>query len=159
MDLKFKNEDGMFQIRVGAIIQDKGRILFHKGTNEPFYALIGGRCEMFEDTANTIRRELKEELGEKNVKVNALKFVVENFFEMNGYNYHELCFIYTAEFEKDSKYNNMDKFDGIEGKTDLYYEWLPICDIEKYDIKPDFLKDKLKYINNSNIIEHFVIKK
>ena len=39
-----------------------GKILVHRNVNSDHYALIGGRVEIGESSANTIKREIKEEL-------------------------------------------------------------------------------------------------
>lgn len=46
-----------------------GKILLHKDINSNFYALIGGRVEVGESSADTIKREIKEELG-KDIEIN-----------------------------------------------------------------------------------------
>ena len=60
-----------------------GKILVHRNINSGHYALIGGRVEIGENSADTIKREIKEELG-KNIKITGYISTIENFFEMKG---------------------------------------------------------------------------
>ncbi|WP_119068262.1 NUDIX hydrolase [Rubrobacter indicoceani] len=58
-----------------------------------FYVLPGGRVEMGEDSVFALRRGMREEIG-CNVEVGRLPWVVENFFSLEGRNYHEISLIY-----------------------------------------------------------------
>lgn len=50
-----------------------------------------------ENSANTIKREIKEELG-KNIEITGYIATIENFFEMKCSKYHEIMFIHKIEF-------------------------------------------------------------
>ena len=59
--------------------------------------MIGGRVEIGENSENTIKREIKEELG-KDIEITGYLGTIENFFEMKGNKYHEIMFVYKIEF-------------------------------------------------------------
>ena len=115
----------------------------HKNINSDHYALIGGRVEIGESSANTIKREIKEELG-KDVEIIGYISTIENFFEMKGSKYHEIMFVHKIEFanEEDKKIEYTMK--NIEGEDYLQYEWLEMNKIDEYPLLPRAVKDILK---------------
>ena len=52
-----------FNYRIAAVFIDEGHLLVHRAETDPFWALPGGRAEMRELAADTVRREMREELG------------------------------------------------------------------------------------------------
>ena len=62
-----------------------------------FYRPLGGAVEFGESTAETVRRELMEELG-KEVVVKRRLGVLENRFVYDGRPGHEIIFIWQADF-------------------------------------------------------------
>ena len=63
---------------------------------------------------------------------------------MKGSKYHEIMFVYKAEFinEEDKLIQNTIK--NIEGKDYLQYEWLDLDKIDTYNLKPKMMKEILK---------------
>ena len=120
-----------------------GKVLFHRNVNSDYYALIGGRVEIGESSENTIKREIKEELG-KNIEITGYISTIENFFEMKGSKYHEIMFVHKIEFtnEDDKKIEYTMK--NIEGKDYLQYEWIEINKIDEYPLLPRAVKEVLK---------------
>lgn len=155
--LVIKNGDEKFNFRVAAIIFDEKaeKVLIHRKKDHNFWMLPGGRMEMGEDTASGIKRELEEEL-----KINEevqIKLIVEDFFKLNVETYHELCFYYSLNINVD-KYNlnHDDEFSGIEGNNYIF-KWVPVNDLSSYDLRPEFIKDKIKHILISDGLEHIII--
>ena len=143
MDISFNIEDYKLNIRAACIIKHNNKVLFHKTDGMDYHCIIGGRIELGEKSEDTIKREIKEELG-KEIEIKRYAATIENFFNLDGKRYHEYMFIYEAEF-KDEK----DKlFDGtlynIEGKDYMKYYWLDLDKIDTYPIKPKVIKDILK---------------
>src|SRR5574341_2201931 len=87
--ISFRQEGGVFNYRVAAIIVDSGRVLLHRAEVEDFWSLPGGRAEMLEEAEEGLRREMREELEEE-IRVERLVWVCENFFEYLEVSYHEL---------------------------------------------------------------------
>ena len=119
MDITINVEDYKLNVRAAGVIIHNGKILAHKNINSDHYALIGGRVEIGESSANTIKREIKEELG-KDVEITGYISTIENFFEMKGSKYHEIMFVHKIEFanEEDKKIEYTMK--NIEGKDFLH---------------------------------------
>jgi 8-oxo-dGTP pyrophosphatase MutT (NUDIX family) len=89
-----------FTVRAAAIIRRDGHVLLHRGVNDDFWVLPGGRIEFGETAAATIEREMIEELA-RPAKVVALRYVVENFFSHDGFRVHELGYYFDAEITGD----------------------------------------------------------
>ncbi len=55
MDITINVEDYKLNVRAAGVIIHDGKILAHKNINSDHYALIGGRVEIGESSANTIK--------------------------------------------------------------------------------------------------------
>lgn len=143
MDLTIEVEDYKLNVRAAGIIIHNNKVLTHRNLNSNHYTFIGGRVEIGEDSATTVKREIEEELGKK-AEIIEHGGVIENFFEMKGSKYHEILFIHRAEFvnEEDKKIEYTLK--NREGKDYLQYEWIDIDHLDDYPIKPAIIKEILK---------------
>jgi ADP-ribose pyrophosphatase YjhB (NUDIX family) len=146
MDLTIDVEDYKLNIRAAGIIIHNGKFLVHRNVNSDHYALIGGRVAIGEDSATTVIREIKEEMG-KDAEIIGYVSTIENFFEMKGSKYNEIMFVHRVEFkdEEDKKIEYTLK--NIEGREELQYEWLEIDKIDDYNVVPVAIKDVLKENN------------
>ena len=147
-DLTIDLAEGRLNCRAGGIIIHKGKVLFHKNTQDTYYALIGGRVQICESSDDTVIRELKEELG-KEVEITGYIATVENFFNAKGKKYHEILFVHKAEFIDENDKKILETLQNIENDKEnhVQYEWIDINDIDKYDIRPSVIKDVLKSNN------------
>ena len=143
MDLTIDIEDYKLNIRAACIIKHNNKVLLHKSDDKDHYCLIGGRIEIGENSENTIRREIKEELG-KEIDIIGYVSTIENFFTFEGSKYHEYMFVYEAEFKNEKDKLIEDTLCNIEGKDYLKYYWIDLKDIDNVDIKPKAIKDILK---------------
>ena len=98
---------------------------------------------MGEDSKTSLIREMQEELG-LDIKVIGIKAVTENFFVFDDKNYHELQYIYVAEFIDKSLEENKGQFWGTEQKD--IFEWKNIDDLEDINCQPEFLKGLIKEV-------------
>lgn len=143
MDITIDVEDYKLNVRAAGIMIHNGKILAHKDINSDHYALIGGRVEIGENSADTIKREIKEEIG-KEIEITGYIATVENFFKMKGKKYHEIMFVHKIEFINEEDKKIEDTLKNVEGKDYLKYEWLDIEKIDKYPILPSIVKEILK---------------
>lgn len=143
MDLTIQVEDYKLNIRAAGIIIHNGKFLVHRNVNSDHYALIGGRVAIGEDSATTVIREIKEEMG-KDAEIIGYVSTIENFFEMKGSKYHEIMFVHRVEFtdEEDRKIEYTLK--NIEGREELQYEWIDIDKVDEYNVVPKEIKGILK---------------
>lgn len=143
MDLTIDIEDYKLNIRAAGIMIHNGKVLVHRNVNEDHYALIGGRVEIGENSADTVKREISEEIG-KDIEITDYISTIENFFQTKDSKYHEIMFVHKIEFtnEEDKKIEHTLK--NIEGKDYLQYEWLDLNKIDEYPLYPKAIKDILK---------------
>ena len=155
MDLTVELGESVLNVRAAGVIIHNNKVLVHRNMNKEHYALIGGRIEIGENSVDTIKREILEEIG-KEVEVQNCIAVIENFFPMIGKKYHEIMFIHKLEFV-----NQQDKLidytlDNIEGKDYLKYFWL---DLEKID---EVVKKSINFVmadNLDTVFEHALVNK
>ena len=145
MDITIDVDNYKLNVRAAGVMIHNGKILVHRNINSDHYALIGGRVEIGENSADTIKREIKEELG-KNIEITGYISTIENFFELKDLKYHEIMFVYKAEFcdEEDKKIEHA--MENVEegGESDIDYEWIDINDLEKCHLKPQKIIDVIK---------------
>jgi len=152
MDLTFKLEKTCFKYRVGAICKQENKILMIQNEGEDFWYIPGGRVQMLESSETAVKRELREELG-VNVDVKKLLWTAENFFTYDTHQFHEISFYYEVNLlELPAK--GEDTFVLEEDGRRYVFQWVLLERISEYNLKPDFLKDK---VNDLPIhIEHIV---
>lgn len=143
MDITLDVNNYKLNVRAAGVMTHNGKILVHRNVNSDHYALIGGRVEIGENSVDTIKREIKEELG-KDIEIIGYISTIENFFEMKNSKYHEIMFVHKIEFinEDDKKIEYTMK--NIEGKEYLQYEWIEINKIDEYPLVPKVIKSILK---------------
>ena len=143
MDITIDVENYKLNVRAAGIIIHNNKILTHKSINKNHYALIGGRVAIGEDSETTIKREIMEEMG-KEIEITGYVGTIENFFEMNSKNYHEIMFVHRIEFANKEDKHIEHTIKNIEGKEHLTYEWIDLDKIDEYPIKPEVIKQILK---------------
>jgi ADP-ribose pyrophosphatase YjhB (NUDIX family) len=92
---------------------------------ERFYGPPGGGIEFQEYAADTLRREMREELDAELADVEFLG-VIENVFTHRGQPKHEIAFIYRARFADPSFYAQ-DEIMGDEGGEPYPVKWMPLA--------------------------------
>lgn len=154
MDLTIDVEDYKLNVRAAAMIIHNNKLLVHQNINHDHCNLIGGRVEIGEDSAKTIKREVKEELG-KDIDIISYVSTIENFFEKDNKKYHEILFIYKAEFKNEQDKKIEKPLENIEGKDYLKYKWIDLNELDKVKILPTILKD---VINSKSYPIHKIFK-
>ncbi len=147
-------EDGRFNYRVAGILLHAGRVLLHRN-RRGYWALPGGHIEFMEPAAETLRREMREELGVE-VTVERLVWVTEHFFRSReGERVHEMAWYFLMSlpgghplFERSSL------FEGAEGPG-LMFGWYPLAELAALELYPQFLRERLPAIPPA--IEHLVM--
>ncbi|MEN2768549.1 NUDIX hydrolase [Ornithinibacillus xuwenensis] len=143
MDISVQLGEGIFNFRVGVILMNQERVLLHRGENDDFWALPGGRVTMFESTVETAVREIKEEIG-VDVTVNRLLWHTENFFTFDEKAFHEIANYYKVDILNPESINlGHEPFKGIEQGSDLIYQWFPITSLSTINLYPVFLRNEL----------------
>ena len=143
MDLTLDVEEYKLNIRAAGIIIHNHKILTHKNINKDHYCLPGGRVTIGENSEETVKREIFEELG-KPIQVIGYAATIENFFKMQNRKYHEIFFIHQVEFQEEADQKIDITIHNKEGKEYLQYEWLDLERIEQYHLVPECLNQILK---------------
>ena len=112
-----------FQLRACALIRSYAHILVHRAVSDLFWALPGGRVEIYEASAETLAREIEEELG-TDASIGPLRFVIENFFELDGRKAHEIGFYYEVELAQPLPFHDTDTVHrSQDGSAPLEFRW------------------------------------
>lgn len=136
-------DSSRFQFRAGALIRSHGHILIHRNASDAYWALPGGRVEFHEAAAETLAREIEEELG-RSATIGPLRLVIENFFELDGRKCHELGFYYDAELSTPLPFHDSEVVHrSVDGSSELEFRWaLPTAAaLTSFDLKPAPLLD------------------
>lgn len=151
-DLSTMIGDVKLNIRVGVILEYNKKILIEKNKEFDYCVLPGGRIHTLESTEEALIREVKEELGidisEKNLKIFS---IIENFFEKDNKNYHELYYLYKIELDND--YNIKDGFENIDNNDSDFY-WYTREKFKENNILPSILKE---IIDNKDF-KNYIVK-
>lgn len=143
MDITVDVEGQMLNVRTAMCIIHNNKLLTHRNINSNHYAIPGGRIQIGEDSETALKREIKEEMG-KEIEIKGYVTTIENFFEMKNKKYHEIEFVYLAEFKNEEDKKIEDTIKNIEGKDYLQYEWVNINEIDNYPILPKTIKQVIK---------------
>ncbi len=143
MDITVDINDYKLNVRAAGIIIHNDKLLVHKNVNEKYYALLGGRIKIGENSEETIKREILEETG-KEIETTEYISTIENFFEMENEKYHEIIFVYKVEFLNENDKLITDTIPNAEGKEYLHYEWISLNDLDNIDLRPEVIKNILK---------------
>ena len=112
------------------------KLLFSRGYDEvkkqAFLRPLGGHVEFGERGEETIRREMKEELG---CDAHDVKFVsvIENLFTYNGKKGHEIILVYEGKLARESLYRK-NSFTFTEGDRTSIAGWFSRADVEREGI-------------------------
>ena len=142
-DIRLMIEDVKFGARAVGVLKKNNRILFQKRKQDEFWALPGGAIGVTERGRDVVRRELEEEIGLTNVRVERPLWFVEYFFKFDGLNQHQYIIGYLLDIDDDNEVIEKDEIEGIEEGKNIIYKWIPVEEIATANIKPDYLKDKL----------------
>ena len=145
-DLTLDVQGYKLNIRSAGIVIHNGKFLAHKDVNSDYYALLGGRIEIGEDSKTCLKREIQEELG-KDIDITGYISTIENFFSENGVQYHEIMFVHKMEFSDDEDRKIEETIKNVEGNDYLQYEWIDIDHIDDYKVVPKAIKNVLKSNN------------
>jgi 8-oxo-dGTP pyrophosphatase MutT (NUDIX family) len=111
------------------IFLNHDRVLAAEGFDEikkqRFYRPLGGAIEFGENSAQTVCREIKEEIG---AEMRSPRFmgVLENIFTYNGESGHEIVFIYDGELANSDLYS-VNPIPGMEDNgMKIRACWMPL---------------------------------
>jgi 8-oxo-dGTP pyrophosphatase MutT (NUDIX family) len=134
--IAFDIDEHRFHLRAVAVIVEGPRVLLHRLGGDAFWSLPGGRVEAGEDAAQTLRREMLEELDEQ-VAVGEMLGVLENFFVYEGRRYHELGLYFRVALRPGSRLlAGPGPHEGREGDRVLHVDWFDRARLDEIDMRP-----------------------
>ena len=149
MDLTFPCPDGVFNVRVAAVLLHGNKLLAMRDERSPYYYLPGGRVRLGETFEAAVLRECREELDIEAKLVRPL-WLVQSFFteDVSQNRYHELCCYYLIEPEE-SLMSRGDTFMHREREHRQTFTWLPFETLSKTYLYPLFIKEKITALPDS----------
>lgn len=135
-DLTLETAHGYLNIRVGFVVVQDDKVLLHK-SRDGFWFLPGGRITFGEASLDAAYREITEEL-QIQPSVVELAGIIENFFHFGARDFHELMFIYRAQFDHHITPPATD----ISGAP-IESGWMSETELSTIDLKPTLLKERL----------------
>ncbi len=146
-------EEGILNIRVGAIIMRDGKLLMVGNERSDYLYTVGGRIKFGETAEEAIVREVLEETGVK-MEIDRLGFVHENYFYGDaptnlGKLIYEISFYFYMKVPQDFAPIS-ESF--TEDQSREFLKW--VCLDEKIKMYPTFFKTELR--KSSDTVKHFV---
>lgn len=155
MDCTFKTDEGKFNFRVGAIIQNGTKVLMacNPDIDNNLYYSVGGRVMFDESLEHAILREVKEETG-MSAEIERMAFIHENFFNNEeNIHYHEISvYFYIKPTSELLAIKNGHHTTG--GPENEYLKWIDVINSDNPVFYPEFFKTEL--LNSSKGIKHIV---
>src|SRR5262245_45843963 len=138
--IRFDQGARRFNYRVAAVAIHDGSVLLHRADQEPYWTLPGGRAEHGETAEQTIKREMREEL-ESDTHVVRLLWLVENFFDRDGFSYHEIALYFLIRFPENSLPLAARAFERADAGVPFKFEWHPVqaAALQQLPLFPAFL--------------------
>jgi len=150
MMVNFETPVGCFNYRVGAIIIDDEHLLLCRDARSTVWFLPGGRVEMMEASAESLCREMREELA-TDCQVGRLVWLTENFFTLNDRPFHEIGLYYLvalpAESPRHDKRQPLSFREAVGANMEM--QWFRLSDLASIDLRPAFLRDNLTNLPDS----------
>ena len=153
-DMTVSCDDGLINIRVGAIIMQDGKILMVGNERADYLYSVGGRIKFGETAEEAVIREVMEETGVR-MEVDRLGFVHENYFYGDaptnlGKLIYEISFFFYMKVP--DHFAPLSK-SFTEDDSREYLRWVSAEDqIRMY---PDFFRTELSH-PEKNTVKHFV---
>lgn len=147
-DITYSTPEGVFNMRVGAIILQKDKVLLVN--NGLHYYSVGGRVKLHETMEQAVIREVFEETGE-NFEVDRLIWINEGFFTVTGGKYdgerfREISFFFLMKPKLGVEIPNGHDID--EG-TREWLEWVPINQLSNCIVYPEVFKTGLCHLSET----------
>ena len=154
-DLCLKMEEGILNLRVGAIIMKGDKFLMVENDLFDHMYSVGGRIKFGETAQEAVVREVYEETGVK-MEVDRLGFIHENFFPgdslvKRGKIVHEISLFFYMKVPEDFE---PVCYSFTEDGNQEFLKWITVDEPQKYF--PEFFRTEL--LAPSDAVKHFVTR-
>lgn len=152
-DMTVRCDDGLINLRVGAIIMQNGKVLMVGNQRSDYFYSVGGRIQFGETAEEAVIREVLEETGVR-MEVDRLGFIHENYFLGDdptnlGRVIYEVSFYFYMKVPNDFSPTS-GSF--TEDHSKEFLEWVALD--EKRTIYPAFFRTELAH--PSDHVKHVV---
>lgn len=154
--IRFEEGNNCFNYRVAGIAVHENSVLLHRGLADNFWTFPGGRAEFGEPAEQTLKREMKEEIGAE-IEVVRLLWFVENFFTYDGFRYHEIGLFFLMKLPATSRYHDHSgPMPCDEEGSNLIFQWFPLKPdvLASLPLLPSFLQTRLHVLPES--VQHVI---
>jgi len=154
--IRFDQGNNRFNYRVVGVAVHEDFVLLHRAEGDDFWTFPGGRAEFGEPAEQTLRREMREEIG-IDVEVVRLLWFVENFFAYEDRYYHEIALYFLMRLPADCTYlARQGPFQGDEEGVTLTFQWFPRQPevLSGLPLLPSFLQTALQKLPES--VQHVI---
>ncbi len=159
--LSFETPHGQFNYRVAAVIMRESSplsrasgegpgvrardVLLQVIGDQPYWCLPGGRVDFGESGEEAVRREIVEDHG-VDLRIERLRWVVENIYRQRGTRFHEASLYYLASLPEDSpEAAATSPWKTVEEDgTPLLNQWHRVDELEAVNLLPNFLCTRLR---------------
>ena len=124
-----------FNLRVGAVVTRGDEVLLCRAWDEDWWFLPGGRIKINENSLEALKRELAEEIG-SDFRIIRPLVCCENFFDLDGEAFHEICIFYEVEWTGGQVLHQQEVQDVVEVRC-----WMSRHDLLDVDLRPSFIKE------------------
>jgi 8-oxo-dGTP pyrophosphatase MutT (NUDIX family) len=136
--ISFDQQNTRFKYRVAGLAVNDGYVLLTKADQDEYWILPGGRVELGEDTRTALQREILEETGQR-ARIGNLLWIVENFFDLDGTDYHELAFVYAISPIDTAILENTWTHRTTDGEASIELRWFDLDHLDAVPFQPAFL--------------------
>jgi len=147
MDLTSDTKDGVFNVRVAAVIIHNDELLT-ECIREDFYKCPGGGIQFAETAEKAVIRELEEKMG-IGFKLLRPLYVCQDVFELQYEDCHEICFYFLVQ-APDGIVNKRG-FTSLDKKSN--FVWIKFDQLKQKHFFPLFLTEEIK-----NLPKHLTLK-
>jgi 8-oxo-dGTP pyrophosphatase MutT (NUDIX family) len=147
-DISWQRPQGIFNLRVAAILTSGGDILLCTIEGLDYWYLPGGRVQLGESTEAALARELNEELGHE-FPAGTLALVLENIYRYRGLE-HEIGFYYRVAWPV-----ALPRDDLGGGEPGHVFRWAPAMDLGSLRFEPAGLASVLHNLDGT--LRHLVL--
>ena len=154
--VKIDAKPRLFNFRIAGLAFRNDHVLVHRATHELFWTFPGGRAEIGETSAETLAREMEEELG-VTATIGPLLWTVENFFHFEKRDYHELGFYYRMDLPDAvpfAEHRIVHRI--VDGKNEIEFKWVKATPeaLGALPLQPAFISERI--LTLPTLTEHLV---
>ena len=152
-DWLFSSENYICDVRTVGVLVRNGKLLVQRDKDGAEYALPGGHIKIGETLEDGLKREYLEETGAK-IRCEKLLWSEECFWEWKGKQAHNIAFYYLISLCDGYDIVDNGEFQSHKDNAGVVLGWMPIDEIQKVTIYPEFLKKEIHSLGGE--IKHFV---